>query len=199
MPQALNQAGSKRLPAHLPKVETLVDDHSGALKFTGKPLDLALTDQVYMVVQSTAGELYTRQGDLHIDAHGRLVTSGGLPVQGVSGDIRLSNDKPVINQQGQVYVDDEIVAELKLVKFAADTEMKSLGNSLYAAPQSGDMVVDENVLRQGYIEASNVNMTDQMVRMIELTRHFESTQRVVRGYDDMLDRAINDIADFDGF
>jgi flagellar basal body rod protein FlgG len=182
----------------LPHIEPVVDDHSGALKFTGKPLDVAMQDNVYLAVQSTEGELYTRQGDLHIDARGRLVTASGLPVQGMTGEIRLASDKPVINQQGQIYIDEQPVAELKLMRFPPATELQSLGNGLYRTSSPGQAGTEENLLRQGYIEASNVNMNEQMIRMIELTRHFESTQRLLRGYDEMLGNAINEIADFEG-
>ena len=182
----------------LPDIEPVVDDHSGALKFTGKPLDVAMQDNVYLAVESTEGELYTRQGDLHIDARGRLVTASGLPVQGMRGDIRLTSDKPVINQQGQIYVDEQPVAELKLLRFPSTAELQSLGNGLYRSSKPGQTGKDENLLRQGYIEASNVNMNEQMIRMIELSRHFESTQRLLRGYDEMLGNAINEIADFEG-
>lgn len=189
----------QHLNAQLPEIAPIVDAHSGALKFTGKPLDVALVDNVYLTVQSTKGEVYTRQGDLHVDAQGRLVTSAGLPVLGTSGEIRLTSDQPLINQQGQIYIDEQIVAELKLAKFDSATQLQSLGNALYSSSQIAKPGNQENLLRQGYIEASNVNMTDQMVKMIELTRHFESTQKLIRGYDEMLGNAINEIADFEGF
>lgn len=194
---SIGKVDSGKAAVQLPDIEPAIDDHSGALKFTGKALDVAMQDNVYLAVESTEGELYTRQGDLHIDARGRLVTASGLPVQGVTGEIRLSSDKPVINQQGQIYVDDQPVAELKLVRFPSTTELKSLGNGLYQSSLPGQTGNEENLLRQGYIEASNVNMNEQMIRMIELTRHFESTQRLLRGYDEMLGNAINEIADFE--
>jgi len=186
----------QQLTTQLPDIEAVTDSHSGALKFTGKPLDVALVDNVYLTVLSTRGEVYTRQGDLHVDAQGRLVTATGLPVLGTSGEIRMTSDKPVINQQGQVYIDEQIVAQLKLAKFSSATQLESLGSALYASSQIPTMDNQESLLRQGYIEASNVNMTDQMVKMIELTRHFESTQKLIRGYDEMLGNAINEIADF---
>lgn len=195
---SIGNVDSGKAAVQLPDIEPVIDDHSGALKFTGKPLDIAMQDNVYLTVESTEGELYTRQGDLHIDARGRLVTASGLSVQGMTGEIRLSSDKPEINQQGQIYVNDQPVAELKLVRFPSTAELQSLGNGLYQSSIPGQTGNDENLVRQGYIEASNVNMNEQMIRMIELTRHFESTQRLLRGYDEMLGNAINEIADFEG-
>lgn len=185
-------------PAEVPQIVQHLDDRSAALKYTGRPLDVALVDEVMMAVASPQGEVYTRQGDLHIDAMGRLVTSTGYPIMGKGGEIRLTSDKPLINQQGQIYIDQQVVAELKLVKKGTDTELESLGNGLYAAGKTEQLADSEAVLRQGYVEAANVNMTEQMVKMIEIVRHFESTQKMIRSYDEMLDSAINQIADFEG-
>lgn len=178
-----------------PEVESVVDASAGALKYTGNPLDVSLADNVYFCVKSQYGEVLTRQGDLHLDARGRLVNSSGLPIIGVSGEVRLTTDKPVINQQGEIYIDEKPVEQLKLVRISNTGFLSSLGNGLYISTDQKKLVSKENVLHQGYIEASNVNMTDQMVKMIELTRHFESSQRVIRGYDQMLDSAINIIGD----
>jgi len=192
----LNNSINNQLRVQLPSIETVVDSNSGAMKFTGDPLNVALNENYFMVVKTVRGEAYTRQGDLHMDGQGRLTTSIGLPVMGGGGEIRLTSDKPVIDQKGQIYIDEEFVDELKLVKFPSGTEIIPIGNSLYQTKLSvAKVVTEENMLRQGYIEASNVNMTAEMIRMIEVTRHFESMQQVIKGYDNMMDNAINVIGD----
>jgi len=192
----LNNSGNMQLRVQLPSIETSVDASGGAMKFTDDPLNVALNEDFYMVVKTARGEAYTRQGDLSMDGRGRLTTSTGLPVMGGSGEIRLTSDKPVINQQGEIYIDEEFIAELKLVRFPAGTEIIPIGNSLYQTKLNVAKVAsEENMLRQGYIEASNVNMTAEMIRMIEVTRHFESVQQVIKGYDSMMDNAINVIGD----
>ncbi|MCW8931128.1 MAG: flagellar hook basal-body protein, partial [Gammaproteobacteria bacterium] len=157
------------LTTTLPKVKTAIDGHSGPVKFTDNPLEVALIDDVYLTVKTKHGEAYTRQGDLHIDAKGRLVNALGHPIVSESGVIRLTTDKPVINQQGQIYVDDQMIAQLKMIKIRPETKIKSLGGALYQFSGPSQLVRNENALRQGYLEASNVNMTDQMVKMIELS------------------------------
>ena len=184
------------IPVTIPMMSQTTDLKSGTLKFTGNPLDVALSDGVFLTVQTKKGEAYTRQGDLHIDAQGRLVTAKGMAVMGTGGDIQMTSDKPVINQQGQILENAISVAELKLVKIPAEAEVVSIGDGLYRASLPVTTISNESVIRQGYLEGSNVDMTQQMVKMIELTRHFESTQRVIRGYDEMLDKAINVIGEF---
>jgi flagellar basal-body rod protein FlgG len=196
--ERVNQEKIKQLSAQMPMVETVVDIRSGALKFTGKPLNVSLVDEVFLAVQSAQGEVYTRHGDLHIDAQGRLVTTSGHPVQGVSGDIRLTSDKPVISQQGQIFIDDQLVAELKLVKIGVNAKLESLGKGLYLSNQAELIDQKKDVIRQGYLEASNVNMNEQMIKMIETTRHFETSQKLIRGYDEMMGNAISEIANFEG-
>jgi len=192
----LDNTKNQQIMVQLPVIDTKVDASSGAMKFTDDPLNIALNEDYFMVVKTARGEAYTRQGDLHMDGRGRLTTSTGLPIMGLSGEVRLTSDKPVINQQGKIYIDDEYITDLKIVQFPKGTEIIPIGNALYQTTSEVAIKVnEENMMRQGYIEASNVNMTAEMIRMIEVTRHFESTQQVIKGYDDMLDNAINVIGD----
>jgi flagellar basal-body rod protein FlgF len=192
----MNVENNAHIKVALPHMSNQIDTSSGALKFTGNPMDLAMEDNTYLTVKTNNGLAYTRQGDLHINNRGMLVSSMGDPVMGKGGEIRLTSDKPVIDSQGKILIDQQVVAELKLVKFASNSEITSMGNAMYTSSLPVyEVTKEENMVHQGYMEASNVNMTDQMVKMIETTRHFESIQRVVRGYDDMLDNAINIIGD----
>ena len=187
---------NQQLRIQLPVIDTKIDTSSGAMKYTGSPLNIALNNNLFMVIKTSHGNAYTRQGDLHIDGRGRLTTSNGLPVMGISGEIRLTSDKPVIDQQGRIYIDNENIAEFKLVHFPENSEVIPIGNALYKT--TSEVVINatsDNLMRQGYLEASNVNMTSEMIRMIEVTRHFESTQQLMKGYDDMMDNAINVIGD----
>ena len=187
---------SQQINTQIPVVETVVDSSSGAMKFTGDPLNVALNEDIYMLVETVHGNVYTRHGELHIDGMGRLVNSTGMVIAGSSGEIRLTSDKPVIDQQGRLFVDDKQVGELKLVRFKEGAEIIPIGDSLYQTTSNVEVeVAEEGMVRQGYLEASNVNMTAEMIKMMEVTRHFESTQQLIRGYDDMMDNAINVIGD----
>lgn len=181
----------------LPQLEMFTDHRAGTPKLTGNPLDLSLEDDGFFAVKGDSGPLYTRQGNFRLDERGRLVTVSGLPVQSDGGEIRLNSPNPVIDQDGNVYESDQLVAKLQVVKFSHPEQLINLGNGLYGA---GEGLVPEqpglNRVRQGYLEMPNVVMTDEMIRMIETMRHFESSQRVLKSYDSMLDRAINIIGEF---
>lgn len=168
-----------------------VDHSEGALKFTANPLDIALEGPGFLVVATPNGEAYTRQGNLQIDANGRLVTANGYVVQGVSGDIQLTTPEPRIDAQGYVWDGKDQVGQLKLVSVQDPTALTSMGQGLYAASPTADIGDSVPRVRQGFVETANVVAMNEMIKMIETVRHFEASQRLIRGYDAMLDRAIN--------
>lgn len=175
-----------------PAVTTVTDHSVGALKFSGNPLDVAVEGDGYLVLETQMGQAYTRQGALRLDADGRLVTSGGLAVLGSSGEIRLNGSTPRIDQAGNVYDGNQLVDRLRVVQVAEPAVLSRVGAGLFVsdAPNAVQDATSYRV-RQGYTEAANVVSMSEMIRMIETVRHFEASQKLARGYDDMLDRAIN--------
>lgn len=175
-------------------VLTLHIDHSdGALKYTGNPLDLGLEGGGFFAVTTPFGEAYTRQGNFRLDGSGRLVTAGGHPVIGEAGDIRLTRPDPRIDAQGNIFEGTTQVARLKIVSVKEKDALTRVGDGLYLPGESIELdSADAIRVRQGFTETSNVVAMSEMIKMIETVRHFEASQRLIRGYDDMLDRAIND-------
>jgi len=193
----LNQASAGDYMSASPAQSSTFVDHSpGMLKFTGNPLDVALKDDGFFEVTSAQGAVYTRQGNFQVDASGRLVTANGPPVAANGGEIRLNSDQPVIDQNGKVWEGDKMVGQLRVVKFTNVDDLSKLGGGFYSStPSAGMQEMPQAGVRQGYLEASNVVPMDEMVRMIETMRHFESSQRIIQSYDEMMDKAINVIGD----
>lgn len=180
-----------------PLLQTYTDFSPGTLHYTGAPLDVAVEGNGFFVVQTPTGYAYSRQGKFQIDASGRLVTASGMPVMGDGGDIRLTNPNPTIDEQGNVRDGNNAVGQLRVVNVVNPETLDNLGGGLFA-PTSGT-AIDVNTqtrVRQGYNETSNVISMNQMVKLIDTVRHFESSQRVIRSYDNMLDKAINVLATF---
>lgn len=177
-----------------PVVTTLVDHSEGTLKFTGNPLDVGVEGNGFFVVMTPAGEAYTRQGNFHVDVNGRLVTASGHAVQGTAGDIQLTTTQPRIDGQGAVWEDKTQVGQLKLVSVKDPKSLTMMGQGLYTPSDATESGGDVRV-RQGFTEAANVVAMKEMINMIETVRHFEASQRLIRGYDAMLDRAINVIGE----
>jgi flagellar basal body rod protein FlgG len=181
----LRATGSTRASA------TDVDRTPGATRYSGNPLDVALEGDGFFVLQSQTGTVFSRQGSFQLDSQGRLAGPNGSTVLGASGEIMLSGPEPRIDQTGNVWERDKLVGTLKVVRFPADAQLVPLGGGQYAADAANVQDVEAPRIRQGYVEASNVTPMREMVRLIETIRHFEASQRLVRGYDDMMDRALS--------
>jgi flagellar basal-body rod protein FlgF len=173
-------------------VETVVDQRPGTLKSTSEALNLALEGPGFFVIDTPQGEALTRRGDFRLDGDGRLTTQAGLPVLGESGVIQLEGAAPQISPDGAVRVGREVVAQLRVAQVAPESPLAPLGGDLYGAVQlpEGDGAAR---VRQGFLEASNVESVQEMMRLIETMRHFETVQRFVRGYDDMVGKAITEL------
>jgi flagellar basal-body rod protein FlgG len=152
--------------------------------------------------------MYCRKGALQIDNQGRLTLVSGEPILGQSGQIHLNMAPFSINKQGEILQDGAVVDRLKLTEFTDSKKVESHGHGLYLlagqtnsdtkevdANASGSKASDSTKVMQGYLEISNVNMMDEMVNMINVTRHFEASSKVLQGYDGMMDSAINVIGD----
>ncbi len=102
------------------------DMSEGPIERTGNPLDVAIDGRGFLVVQTPAGERYTRNGALQIDATGQLVTSDGYPVLGDGGPITFqqTDNQVSISKDGTISVREGTAkvnsarGKLRLVTFA---------------------------------------------------------------------------------
>lgn len=189
---ALNQSA-----ASLPRIDIYRDMTQGALKFSGNAFDVAISNTGFLQVQMDQGPGYTRKGSLQIDEQGRLSLVSGEPVVGESGEIYLQNSPFTIDRDGVISQNEELVDRLRVVEFSDPQKLNYLGGGLFGVAAGAGLVANdfEGEVMQGYLEASNVKSMDEMVKMIEITRHFETSHQVLRGYDSMLDNAINVLGD----
>ena len=71
--------------------------------------------------------------------------------------------------------------------------LEKYGENMYNLIDGGEIVAADAKIEQGYIEASNVQVVDEMVTMITIARAYESNQKLIQTFDGMLDKAANDI------
>lgn len=171
--------------------ESVVDARPGTLRSTGEALHLAIEGPGYFVVDGPQGEALTRRGDFRLDNEGRLVTRQGFPVLGDHGPVSLSGT-PQISADGTVRVAGEIVAQLRIAQVAPDSPLVPINGDLYRGTPLPEADFSARV-RQGFLETSNVESVQEIVRLVETMRHFETVQRFVRGYDDMVGKAISEL------
>jgi len=172
------------------------DVSAGTFRYTANPLDLVMEGEGFFEVMTAQGPAYTRQAALKTDALGRLVTQQGLPIMGVEGELSVSGT-PTITRDGEVQQENRIVGQIKVVQFANPHTLTSLGNGLFGPGATSVRDTEKSVtLRTGYQENSNVNSPQEMVRLTEIVRHFESLQKIMQGYEDTLEKSIRKLSEF---
>lgn len=180
--------------------ETYTDYKQGSVRQTNNTYDVALSGSGFFTVHVTdkTGNVhtrYTRDGRFTLTQSGLLVDADGNPIQGENGDIVIdpSSKQVTISSTGVITADGETIDTLKLVDFENYDYLKKYGDTMYEPVVGATMVDATAEVLQGYTEQSNVNVVSEMVDMITITRAYEANQKVIRSYDSMLDRAVNQV------
>ena len=181
------------------------DLRSGAVQQTGNPLDIAIDGNAFLAVQTTAGERYTRNGALQINAQGQLVTADGAQVLGDSGpivfqptdrDVAISGDGRVSVTEGANTKTESLRGKLRLVSFASPQQVQKDGANNFAAVAGATPTPDPKAhVVQGAIEKSNVNGVVEMSRLIEISRAYTQVATLLQQQSDLHKNAIQQLAD----
>ncbi|WP_372653927.1 flagellar basal-body rod protein FlgF [Halobacteriovorax sp.] len=195
---------------------SFTDFQQGQTSPTGNPLDIALKGKGFLEVLTPNGVRYTRKGNLSINPAGLLVTDGGDPVLSrldpalitAGGDLPAPNERTIqlpqsagrlsINFQGELSNNNGKISDLSVVEFNDIHALKKEGNSFYINQNIKNISTDQNktAVYQGFIEQSNVNAIQEMSDLIKANRNFESIQRVIKTYDTISGKGVNEIAKF---
>jgi flagellar basal-body rod protein FlgF len=198
-----NFVGSDRRVSYVQDRGTFRDFSQGAAEQTKNPLDIAIDGSGFLVVQTPAGERYTRDGSMQLNGQGQLVTAGGNPVLGTSGpiilqptdhDVNVTPDGTITVQEGASHT-DSIRGKLRLVSFSQAQKLLKEGSNLYSAGEGSPQPDVKSAVRQGFIEKSNVNAVAEMSRMIEVTRAYTQISTLLQQQSDLHKSAIEKLAD----
>ena len=184
---------SPALRARGPRLEVDVDTRPSTFKSTGEPLNVAIQGDAYFVVNTAQGDMLMRRGDFHLGPDGVLSAFSGDPVLGTEGTIRISGGTPQIDTGGTIRVGNEVVGHLRLDELAPGTTLEPVADGLFTTRGGSTTSSTTAQVHQGFLETGNVSPVNEMVRMLQTMRHFEASQRFVRTYDEMLDKAITDL------
>ncbi len=171
------------------------DLSQGSLRLTGNRLDLALEGDGFFEIETPRGIRYTRNGSFSLNGEGVLVTKNGDPVLGENGTILIGDGDITIDTQGQITVDETVVDTLSVAKFARPERLQKegLSNCIYNGDEK-EIVRPENVLvKQGFLEESNVMVVEEMTKMIETLRTYECYQKMIQIFDETSHKAINEV------
>ena len=199
-----NFLGADRRVSYVQDRATFHDFANGPSEQTKNPLDVAIAGTGFLVVQTPAGERYTRDGSMQINNQGQLVTTSGNPVLGTNGpivfqptdhDISIAADGNVSVLEGVNRV-DSIRGKLRLVNFAQAQRLLKEGSNLFSAGEGNAAQPDiTSKVNQGFVERSNVNSVVEMSRMIEVTRTYTQISALLQQQHDLHRTAVDKLAD----
>jgi flagellar basal-body rod protein FlgF len=172
------------------------DSSQGNIEQTGARYDLAINGKGFFAVQTQAGLRYTRDGHFSLDGNGNLVTSQGYQVQGdggaitvapTDGDVNISPDGSLSSVVNGI---SNQLGKLKVVDFADDSTLTKEGANLYSTSQAATTPATTTV-REGALEASNVQPVIEISHMIDVMRAYEMTATLSKSQEDMKNQAID--------
>jgi flagellar basal-body rod protein FlgG len=174
----------------------------GNLQQTNNQLDLAIEGQGFFQVQRPDGTTaYTRAGDFKLDGNGRVVTSDGYPLQPEltiptdASSISVGVDGTVsVLEAGQTAPTQ--IGTLTLARFTNPAGLNRIGRNLLTETQTSGTPITGTAgdsgfgtISQGYLESSNVNVVEEMVKMITAQRAYEINSKTIQTADQMLQLA----------
>lgn len=173
------------------------DFGQGGLNQTSSPLDLAIEGQGFFTVNTPAGPRYTRDGRFTLDSTGRLTTQAGAPVAGAGGgeivvDPLLGQVK--IAKDGTVSQGINIIGKVEVSRFDDMSSLRKDGDNLFrnVSNQTAQAAPDARV-HQGMLESSNVKTIEQVTRLIEVNRAYDSISKMMADTSDLSRRSIERI------
>jgi flagellar basal-body rod protein FlgF len=170
-----------------------IDFTQGGIQTTDNPLDLAIEGTGFFEVKTPDGNRYTRDGRFSLDASGTLVTSDGYQVLDKNGQsIKIESEGTVdVSTDGEISVDGKAVAQLNLSEFDNPAQdLQHDGGNLFLAKGSAKTATNSTIT-QGALESSNVDSTQAMSQMMEISRLYEAAQQMVQNQDSLLGETIS--------
>lgn len=176
----------------------------GELRATGNPFDLAIEGTGFFELEAEDGNLvYTRDGQLRLDAEGNLVSVQGLrlargfQIPTDAADVRIAANGEVSARLGGA-TERSVLGSIELANFAAPELLASVGNNNFTATDAAGSVSYGRAgdtgfgrVQQGFVEQANVEMIDEMSALVLAQRAYQLNARVLQASDQILETINN--------
>jgi flagellar basal-body rod protein FlgG len=165
----------------------------GALVETDEPLNVALDGPGFFQVRRSDGSLaLTRAGDFRLDRSGALVTASGervVPSIVVPQGVKASDIQ--IDPSGVLSAGGRRLGQLVVVDVSARGGLLAVGNNLLVptAASGAPRALASTGVRQGFVEGSNVDLSESMVNVIDAQRNYQLDSRVIQTQDQLMEIA----------
>ncbi len=179
------------------------DFSQGALEQTGGTFDTAIDGAGFFSIQTANGARYTRDGRFGTDASNQIVDQAGDPVLSTGGSpivVDPTLGTPVIGKDGSVSQSGKggsvnKLGRIGVTRFANRGALTKDSSNLFSDPtgQAGATAAPDAVVRQGFVEKSNVNPVTEVSSLIEITRAYERVQNLIMSTQDLSAKAVDSL------
>ena len=169
----------------------------GDFKETGNVGDLAIDGRGFFAVKSGDQTFYTRDGQFRVNNQGNLANNSGdlllgiNTTTGVMEPINIDTDDFIVDKYNNVYANGVATHKVAIADFADYASLKKAGDNYYTG--GNPTYIQNATIHQKSLEASNVNITNEMVDMLTVMRNFESAQKFVSMIDESMGKAANEV------
>lgn len=200
--------------------ESYTRQDQASLRQTENPLDIAFKkSEQFFVIQTPQGEKFTRNGSFALDENSFLVTKQGYYLLGQEGPLQIKHNNFFIDDQGKIFInrqlqdpltrpvqtnegargtEQEVLDSIRVVEFPQVRFLQKVGHMFFEETEDSGppQPVDSGKIAmvQGFLEMANVNVVNEMVKMIEVQRSYESSQKGVITHDATLEKLVNQVA-----
>ena len=177
--QSLVTRRDEKPVAYVSSGSDYISRQSGPISKTGNPLDVAVSGEAWIAVQSPTGTIYTRDGRMRMEANGALQSVNGYPILDAGNTaILLDPDAgaPTIARDGMITQGGRQIGAIGLFMIDNGAKLQRVDNSGVVPDKPPTPVLDfgSNGVEQGFIEGANINPVLEMAKLISIQRAFES-------------------------
>lgn len=172
----------------------------GSITMTDYPLDFAIVgDGFFEVDDGTGVRQFTRNGNFDLSIEGTTGTLTTVPDGAFVLDKNGQKITLTVNADGSFNKDD-LIGRMGVFGFANQYGLNPHNGSRFTASETSGQPVavpagsgskGTYAIRQGALEASGVNLSDEMARVISSQRAFQLNARVLQTADSMADTVNN--------
>lgn len=175
----------------------ITDFSEGAFTETGNPLDLAVSERSFFMVDTERGIELTNNGKFKISEDGFLIDDNGYYVVTKKGRVNVldsvmeNNRNLKINKNGEIQIGDTVIDQLMIAKIDDQSKLMRSGEQRFYLPDGSYSIATDDSYQvfQGYLEESNVNPIVEMQNLISINKDYEAAQKMVTSLDNVMGKA----------
>ena len=139
--------------------------------------------------------MYSRDGSFTLNVNGELVDKNGDFLLDTNGNHIMLNplEEAVVERDGGIYQNGALVAQIQISDFEDYNYLEKYGENYYQTVEGATEIASDAGVRSGYLEASNVQVVQEMVELINVTRAYETGQKIIQAMDGVLDTTVNQV------